>query len=124
MHTIGLSRAWRMESYGADSLVAKRHFSSPTGLKIGQPVWVQLRPRPGCQLKLVDFNGKELLRQPCSNDPGNCSHPLRWEITELLPSNQLRIAVSVLHSSAAQSAELGKRLLDMSLWLEAELQIE
>jgi hypothetical protein len=113
MHTISLTRAWHLESSSSNCLAAVRRFNSPTGLQPEQLIWIELDLQTDCQLMQVELNGNSL---PIINNR------LRWQIESLLPNNQLRIEVCT-PNQLAESSETAKRLLDMSLWVKAELQI-
>jgi hypothetical protein len=115
MHSIGLSRAWRLHSLDSAALVVVRHFNNPTGILPDQQVWIELKPLESCQLSRAELNGLEL----CIKDGLEGG---RWLIDLQYPNNQLLVEI-VPSESLLRLLSTDKALLDMSMWLSAHLQV-
>ena len=112
MHAINLTRAWQLDSRTNHSVVAIRRFNSPTGLNANQQVWIDLKTRPECQCVNIELNGVPL----------TLNSNFRWRIHSLLQSNLLRIEIHK-PDGLLQSIDPDKRVIEMSAFFQAELQI-
>lgn len=94
-------------------MVVCRRFNSPTGISPEQQVWIQMQLTAGFQLVRVECNERDW--------PIHIS-PLCWPIELLLPYNQLRVEL-IATEPALEFVGVVKRLIDVSPWFVAQLQI-
>ncbi|MBX3423051.1 MAG: hypothetical protein KF752_15960 [Pirellulaceae bacterium] len=132
-HNIRLAHPWTWggESSAENSLLltAHRHFHRPSGLILGQPVWLAVECQNGCRLARVQLNGQQYPME------GDATEQLRWRIEQLLQDrNLLEISLSIpaqqpavnqtqLSSTEVRTGHPHPRV-DVSAWAEVKLEIE